>query len=282
MKKVIALSVLSALLLSAMLLSSCISKAPEASIPSTTSENAESDPLSEELKKQIVEDFVAYELGDDYVPREHGIFRIERYYGSYDGAVAVMLNGAFDFIPEVRVDKVADSEIYYAYGTSIQVWKDGKFFTMREAYEQGILTAEQVAEIANAHSYSEKLNNCILDLNDITKEAIEDAFAEDGDRNRITWFDINEENGEWDGVRCYGSFESCIILFEPGDLTVESEITVADSKFEYPNSFGLYGYYDGELYTLSEAFENGYISKDEVAVVAERHRTVQRHINSEK
>lgn len=148
MKKISVLSVLLLLLTVSLIMTACMNKATEGS--QSTNENAESDTLSEELKKQIVEDFVAYEFGDNYVPMEHGIFRIERYYGSYDGAVAVMLRGSkLEYTSAFYSETVAGSIIRCNYGNSVMIWKDGSFFTMQEAYDQGILTAEQVAEIAN-------------------------------------------------------------------------------------------------------------------------------------
>ncbi len=148
MKKISVLSVLLLLLTVSLIMTACMNKATEGS--QSTNENGESDPLSEKLKKQIVEDFATYWYGDNYVPMEHGIFRIERYYGSYDGAVAVMLRGSkMEYTSSDYTETVAGSIIRCNYGNSVRVWKEGSFYTMQEAYDQGILTAEQVAEIAN-------------------------------------------------------------------------------------------------------------------------------------
>ena len=116
----------------------------------TAGGNDENDPLSEEMKERILEDFAAFDHGDEYDPSYHGIFQIERYYGSYDGAVAVMLRGsAWDYLEIEYVETVAGITIRCDYGNSVRIWKDGSFYTIQEAYDQGILTAEQVAEIAN-------------------------------------------------------------------------------------------------------------------------------------
>jgi len=148
MKKISVLSVLLLLLTVSLIMTACMNKATEGS--QSTNENAESDPLSEKLKKQIVEDFAAYWYGDDYGSKVHGVFQIERYYGSYDGAVAVMLRGSkLEYTPAFYSETVAGSIIRCNYGNSVMIWKDGSFFTMQEAYDQGILTVDQVEEIAN-------------------------------------------------------------------------------------------------------------------------------------
>ncbi len=76
------------------------------------------------------------------------------------------------------------------------------------------------------------------------------------------------------GTFCYGKFDECIVIFSPTMLTVVSSETIADEVFSYGSSFALYGYHDGVFYSLEEAYEKGFITKDEVAIAAERHRTI--------
>lgn len=159
MKKISVLSVLLLLLTVSLIMTACMNKATEGSQATDgysdnteppANENSESDTLSEELKKQIVEDYVAYAYGDEYDPKVNGIFQIERYYGSYDGAVAVTLTGSQSaYFQAMYTDIVAGIEIIYSYYNFIKVWKNGCFYTMQEAYDQGILTVDQVEEIAN-------------------------------------------------------------------------------------------------------------------------------------
>ncbi len=76
------------------------------------------------------------------------------------------------------------------------------------------------------------------------------------------------------GAFCYGEFENCTVIFMPTDLAIVTEITVADQAFSYGSSVVLYGYHNGTFYELADAFDNGYISEDDVAKAAQRHNNI--------
>lgn len=57
-------------------------------------------------------------------------------------------------------DEIADSIILYRNSLSILVWKNGSFMSIKEAYDQGMLSKEDVAKIAKIHN-----NDRYVDLN---------------------------------------------------------------------------------------------------------------------
>ncbi|MBQ7669356.1 MAG: hypothetical protein IJS45_01390 [Clostridia bacterium] len=98
---------------------------------------------SSELIDQIV---------SDYKKRSNNDFiSIRRYYGEYDGAVPVLLNGIMTFGANKK-EFIAGCMFWYSDYNTIEVWKNGTFYDIRGAYEEGVLTAEQVAVISYLHA----------------------------------------------------------------------------------------------------------------------------------
>ena len=79
------------------------------------------------------------------------------------------------------------------------------------------------------------------------------------------------------GTFCYGNFADCIVIFTPSMLTVYTTKTIAGETFDYGSSFSILGYHEGVFYPLDEAYENGYITKEEVAAAAQRHKTIRQY-----
>ena len=105
-------------------------------------------PPSEELLVLIENDYSAFCNSD-------GRTYLTRYYGEYSDCVPVMF---LEPIPGVIMDidiEVAGSVFHYTDPIEITVWKDGEFYTLQEAYDQNLLTKEQIATIASIHSSGE-------------------------------------------------------------------------------------------------------------------------------
>lgn len=101
------------------------------------------DMPSSELIDRIVSDY-KNRSGNDYVS-------VRRYYGEYDGAVPVLLNGIMTFGANKK-EFIAGCMFWYSDYNTIKVWKDGTFYDIRGAYEGGVLSAEQVAVISYLHA----------------------------------------------------------------------------------------------------------------------------------
>ena len=48
-------------------------------------------------------------------------------------------------------------------------------------------------------------------------------------------------------------------------------IEIAGYVFESPNAIGLYAYRDGEVCELKEAYEKGWLTKEHIEIIHERH-----------
>lgn len=139
---------------------------------------------------------------------------------------------------------------------------------------------ETTSDETTAETIEDKYNKAktsLTTLDETKKEEILDSYSYD----RISWYDIDSEyarNGY--GMRCYGEFESCIVLFKSTDATVRKTKKIADSEFTHSFSFVLYAYHDNCLYRLEEAYDKGLISSDDVEIAAERHRIVEDYLRS--
>ncbi|MCL2763168.1 MAG: hypothetical protein FWD36_08205 [Treponema sp.] len=77
-------------------------------------------------------------------------FYIMYYYGTYNGAVAVMM-GHKQAMYGMIITRVTVAGITFTYGdtNSISVWKEGLFYTLQSAYDFGLLTRDDLESISN-------------------------------------------------------------------------------------------------------------------------------------
>ena len=114
---------------------------------------ASSEPpteVTDELLAQIEKDYAKHQYANGANPEIDGPWPIEYCYGIYNGCVAVMFSEpAFD----VGWDEVIGSTtIHYRDGNFIQVWCNGNFIRLEAALEQGLLSQEDISEIADIHN----------------------------------------------------------------------------------------------------------------------------------
>lgn len=111
------------------------------------------------------------------------------------------------------------------------------------------------------------------------QDAIETAYYEwqvekhgdNADKHIYEWIWTDFPSGVHGGYRYYGTFDDCVVWCATGIATVITEYTVADSTFYYHNSASFFAYCKGKHYKLREAYEKNLISKEDVAIAAQRH-----------
>lgn len=74
--------------------------------------------------------------------------------------------------------------------------------------------------------------------------------------------------------RYYGTYNGYAVLLEGGMLTALSELKVAGQVFRSNYSFSIYAYKNGELHTISEAYESGLLTADDIAAIAAKHNSL--------
>ncbi|MDR3013694.1 MAG: hypothetical protein LBU70_10900 [Chitinispirillales bacterium] len=70
------------------------------------------------------------------------------YYGTHNGYVAFFLPGADAVVVTVEI---AGTIFRYGSDGTIYLWRDGSFYDMIDAYEQGLVNSENISELAEIH-----------------------------------------------------------------------------------------------------------------------------------
>ena len=103
---------------------------------------------SDALIKEIEEDYVEFMKEVNSGKQVSIEYYVHHYLGNYNGAILCEFDGTdvfyADAIFEITVDGNTD---YYSTCNRLWVWKDGDFYTLEEALQNGILTKYQVDEI---------------------------------------------------------------------------------------------------------------------------------------
>ncbi|MBO4770239.1 MAG: hypothetical protein J5563_05595 [Clostridia bacterium] len=116
------------------------------------------DNPSKELLEQIAGDFAACWNKKHNSSHSADEFYVKRYYGEYNGAVPVKVGGPFFSTMAVELYVVAGYGVWNNDGNKIWVWKDGNFYLLNDAFENGILTEEDIANIAWLSYYGKYVN----------------------------------------------------------------------------------------------------------------------------
>lgn len=124
--------------------------APETNEPAIAGRESVDPPAPGVLEK-VARDY--YDLHVEYYqysPEVIGTVYVEKYEGTYDGAVVVLMNGTlYSSVKWKREIYLAGYVFTYYGGNTAEVWKDGKFYSIEDAYYNGILTKEHIDEIYN-------------------------------------------------------------------------------------------------------------------------------------
>lgn len=141
--------------------------------------------LSLETYNQIIRDYVKNYHRDLYLGIYDDDIRITRYLGIFDGAVIASYydpyNYGYDgdgyFFNYIWYEEIENVRLYYDNTNLYKVWKDGKFYTIKEAFTNKILTYESIIEISkilydeiDISKIDETIKfNALCDYNDITQ-----------------------------------------------------------------------------------------------------------------
>lgn len=254
-------SLLLILLLSASILTACGTQGPAAS-----SQNAEIEAAwSDWLGSSIV--WYAEDTADNWT---YGV----RHYGNYSGYDIL-------FFPLNTTSASAvfiAGEIFdYAGAFELIAYRDGVFLPLLDVYEDGLIGAEEIAQIADTH---QAYHDVILDLNlehygfptfhAEKRQTISDAISALG-HDSPNWCD--PAMGEIDFTRYYGTYEGYDILLAC-DLGPSSvwPIRIGSTTFRHKTPFRLYAHKDGVIRSLEELYADGLIRDESVAKAANVHQ----------
>lgn len=190
-------------------------------------------------------------------------------HGIFDGVYVYVNTFTFtNWFPSTET--VNGLQFYYPDGYKMHVFSvEHGHYTLKQAFEEGILTADQLQEVYdNYASYLEKAVKLIPE--DVKKE-MQQAFIKQfgDDRGNATADDVMLD-------RVVAVFDNRYVLFADGIFAyltwIETEV-VNGYDFIYGSSQKMYLYYNGYYYRLQEACDAGLLSEDELRQVYENYRS---------
>lgn len=127
-------------------------EAEEAVFPADAQKEVEfslEEPSGELLERFDAETDAYKKRQPRYDPDYDYPYYIDRYYGRFGDVVFLLMSGGGEgYACVLTSETVAGYEFHYSDSNTIRVWAHGSFVRMKLAYEQGIISKEQVAVIA--------------------------------------------------------------------------------------------------------------------------------------
>lgn len=74
--------------------------------------------------------------------------KISEYYGTYNGAIIMWIDGPFSYMTAIQKIEVAGYIFSFSSSHQYEIWKDGEFCGIKKAYEKGWLTVKDIREFA--------------------------------------------------------------------------------------------------------------------------------------
>ena len=181
-----------------------------------------------------------------------------RCYGSFNGVYAVIADKKFmEYEPKTTVEIVGTYTFVYPNENKIQICANGNFYSLSDAYKASIITDANLAEIYEIYTMSSKIKEQFYAL-------YGDKFADVPNKyERISVM----FHGIYDDVYVASiASDCCSIVKSPSE-------TVNGITFTWMQQYDLNVYCDGKFYTLTEAFENGLLTNEQLLEVHEKYNT---------
>lgn len=231
----------------------------------------ENNTLLQGLKDEIKEVYEASGTSWDTWWDEGNKFG-SRYYGTYNGYIIL-------FHKDVAADpediRIADYTFTYAIPFNLFAYKDRQFHSLKDIYQQGLVSEEAIKSIWEAHCrYQEAqyANDAPIENEDGTlseemKKEMDFHYSQGYAISLGKWWD----EGNKYGPRYYGTHDGYVVYFTQGGPDALWTITIADYTFEYANYFMLRAYKDGKFYSLEELYAQRIVDADAIKSIWDTH-----------
>ena len=215
---------------------------------------------------------------------------LSKYYGTYGDCVAMMIDSRYfgKSLGDAET-KIQVGDYLFAYPTlkQIDVYRNGKFADLDEAYKKGWLSDEDVRDIHYYHSNKKYIEYDFYNPTPITPLSTEKAIKIKQDY--LEWRRKNVENtkseGEYDDLTVddvnlehyFGTYNGCyVVLIEfYGDIHMDALTTeyIAGYRFDYNYIRTTKVYHNGEFINLRDAHSNGLLSEKDIKDIHYYHTT---------
>lgn len=213
----------------------------------------EKKTMTESVKQTYVDIF----LKEDFPQATIDDVTITKYLGTYNGSYVAVINDGFHVLfTEYLISLQYEGfDFSYANGYPIRVWNNGTFYDIVGAYENNLLTKENLGTIADL--YNGEKTEVITQvktsyLNDFIKKNRPDATIQD--------VIIKEYLGTYSNsfVGILYDKENC--LFTDHEFFYE----VDGLNFSYSNGYPMLVWNAGSFSLLHEAYENNLLTKNDL------------------
>ena len=230
----------------------------------------ELEPLSEAMKKRIEDDY--WEL---FLSNNPGILetvqpdiawalkpRIQNYYGTYNGCVAVMFDGEIDF----RAGEYTVNGYMHFYTYTIKIWRQGIFYELQKAYDSRLLGSEDLESIDYYLNEGKQVFYGLAPLsNEMEMQIREDRYNGILKKNPFT-FTLPEHI---EIIGYYGTYNNCAaVLFAGVTLAAGWSFIIEGVTFHYAERHTIKVWNEGDFYELQEAFDLGLLDREDLENIA--------------
>lgn len=224
---------------------------------------------SKEITEAESHEIIAAYLKNDSDPNKFAYTYSVTCYAKYGNkpVYAVMINSdRWNYEPNDRVEKVfynpSDPNLHIDFifpsDQPLLIYTEGKFYTLNETMEQGILTLIQLMHIRWGDRTGGGFSSFVYPIWLSHNELVEIVYSNP------------DTTGSW-SYRCYGNFDGKYVIFADKKYKVYEPKTTVDIvnglTFVYPNENKLKVCANGNFYSLSDAFEKNILSTAELAEV---------------
>ena len=113
-------------------------------VSENTAEDLTSEPLSAAAKEKLIADYAAF-IGID---SENNWISVEDFYGTYNGCEAVIMYHGAGMTDDEKEIIVAGYTFWFSSGSyDFRLHKDSSFIDINTAYDEGLLTDEDIGRI---------------------------------------------------------------------------------------------------------------------------------------
>ena len=222
--------------------------------------------LSTETEKQIRQDYLDIYIKPKFADAAIEDVWIEKHYGSYDDCTAVMIFSKYgeydDAECEVIFDAIYGPFFRYSNENRIIVWKNGCFYELQAALNQGLLGLREIMRIANYHA-------------GLSME-IENQIAED----YLGYYKYEDIYNFWSYTRYCGTYNGYSSFLIDAGRWCSLGFIIEETLFPHTGCCEMiYLWKEGQIYELREVYNQGLLTKEDVRNIA--HYYNLREINLE-
>jgi len=232
--------------------------------------------LTAETEAKIKQDYLSFDVSTDPVTTAEDVV-LRYYYGTYDGSVATKIGYWFyGYLAVIIYEHIDGITITYPSTHKILVWNDGNFYNLQEAYDNGLLTKDDIQRIADIlplfWSEEKQIRQGYVDA--YVKLNVPEATA-DG-----VWIELNY--GKYYNELHSGNTTVLMMWHkDEGTSAAIREVYVGDVKFIYSNGYSITVWNNESFYGLQDAFDQGLLTKEDIIKISELHKAAYPNLYTE-